>query len=298
MAKKQTIEKLVKTMNNEKKDWDKRNEAAVNLGESGNADAIEPLVNALEELNIFFKMKVIDALVKLEETHEMVWTPLTMVLWDAGKSADWRSGAAMALGKLKNENAVDGLLRALSSQEDPSSNFLNQLAMQSVAAKAFSGKGDKKAMDQLINLRRDSVAPLEVKSWVARSLGDQGNPKAVDPLIQSLKTEHLLIKKAAASALGKIGDKKAIEPIAAFLNTDEESLREDVVLALGKLGDKRALKPLIEMLDPESWKVGELATILGNIGDKEAKKPLEKIQNKVDDEETKEKIKEALEKLG
>ncbi|MHA1202381.1 MAG: HEAT repeat domain-containing protein [Candidatus Heimdallarchaeaceae archaeon] len=235
MAKKQTIEKLVKDLNNKKKKWDVREAAAIALGESGEADAIEPLVNALSEPYILFKGKVIDALVKLEEKQEMVWLLLTVALRDVSNPVKLRIGAAMALGKIKNENAVGVLIEALTTQEDSSSVFMNRLALESAAARVI-GASDPNAAKQFVDLTQKTFEHTEVRGWVAIALGDQGDEKAVEPLIHVLKNDDPFLKIFAAGALGKIGDKRAIKPLQKLLKKENKpEIKEAIEEALEKL---------------------------------------------------------------
>ena len=58
------------------------------------------------------------------------------------------------------------------------------------------------------------------------------------------------VRYYAACALGEIGDKRAVEPLIEMLSYEDgaENVPWDVVKALGEIGDKRAGEPLIEML--------------------------------------------------
>jgi len=86
----------------------------------------------------------------------------------------------------------------------------------------------------------------------AFALVEIGEP-AVEPLIDALKNENIDIRQRAAFALGNIGDKRAVEPLIEALN--DELVRSNAATALGKIGDARAVEPLIEAFKDEYEKV-------------------------------------------
>jgi hypothetical protein len=73
--------------------------------------------------------------------------------------------------------------------------------------------------------------------------------KPVESLVTDLKSGSLPARRAAARALGEAGDERAVEPmIEALQESRDFRLKEDVITALGKLGDPRAVDPLIAKL--------------------------------------------------
>lgn len=64
------------------------------------------------------------------------------------------------------------------------------------------------------------------------SLGELGDPKAVDGLIQTLRDEEDSVRWASAEALGKIGDSRAIEPLTMVLNDSHKLVRKNAAKAL------------------------------------------------------------------
>jgi HEAT repeat protein len=51
-------------------------------------------------------------------------------------------------------------------------------------------------------------------------LGEIGDPRAVDPLIEALKDEYSRVRSSAARALGEIGDPKAVDPLTEALKDE------------------------------------------------------------------------------
>jgi HEAT repeat protein len=74
------------------------------------------------------------------------------------------------------------------------------------------------AVPHLTKLLTDSNE--EVRNFSAVMLGDIGNPKAVEPLINALKDPEANVRHGAAEALGKIGDLRAVNPLREMGNGD------------------------------------------------------------------------------
>jgi len=81
-------------------------------------------------------------------------------------------------------------------------------------------------------------------SKAVKCLGVIGDLRAVEPLIEALKSEH--IRAEAAEALGELGDLRAVEPLAELLEDERSTVRCNAADALGKIGDIKAIKPLLE----------------------------------------------------
>ena len=132
--------------------------------------------------------------------------------------------------------------------------------------------GDKRAVDPLINALADDE--YQVRQAAAEALGQLGDKRAVDPLIKALVDGHSDVRKAAAEALGQLGD-VAVDPLTKILLDDNSDIRRSAAEALGQLGDKRAVDPLINALaDDEYWVRQAAAEALGQLGDKRAVDPL------------------------
>ena len=132
-----------------------------------------------------------------------------------------------------------------------------------------------------IQLLRSSE-DAQIRQFVAYLLGQTGDSRAVEPLIDALQDDHVGVRGAAANALGTIGDQDVIpylRPLlqdenpqlvvwAAFaltrLNVDhfeilsealtspEVEVRRSAILAMRLLGDQRAIGPLLALQGDES----------------------------------------------
>ena len=85
-----------------------------------------------------------------------------------------------------------------------------------------------------------------VRSVAIYSLGEMGEARAVDLLINMLQDPDRHVRRIAARALGKIGDNRAVDPLVAVLSKQGENLlvRCTAAWALGQMGDPRACPAL------------------------------------------------------
>src|SRR5205823_3271229 len=102
-----------------------------------------------------------------------------------------------------------------------------------------------------IRLLKHSDLSVE-RSYAAIRLGQPGNRKAVEPLIDALGDVDSEVRGRAAAALGRIGDQAAIDPLIAALRDPAPFVRLKAVIALGELRAKRAMEPLLARLKDEN----------------------------------------------
>jgi HEAT repeat protein len=94
-----------------------------------------------------------------------------------------------------------------------------------------------------------ALADLNVRHAAAASLGQIGDPLAVQALVEVLRTEPWL-QYPAINALGEIGDPLAAPALLDLL--DDEMLRTPAMEALGRLAGREALPRLVPHLyDPD-----------------------------------------------
>jgi len=104
----------------------------------------------------------------------------------------------------------------------------------------------------------------DVRKEAANSLGDIGDRRAVEPLINSfpLEKNKCGVDGCIAKALGKIGDSKTVELLISKLNNDVCGLSEYCAEALGNIKDRRAVKPLINVLKNEFYHLSSKVSTL------------------------------------
>jgi hypothetical protein len=152
------------------------------------------------------------------------------------------------------------------------------LFLNSKQYKKYMGDKDAEAderFESLIQaLRRKRLFGTQTKWDTAKELGEIGDARAIEPLVDALEDKHILVRVEAAKALGKIGDTRAVEPLIEVL----QSLAGPASEALGRIGDPMAVEPLIEILrHPQPLIQVSAAEALGEIGDARALDPLAQV---------------------
>jgi HEAT repeat protein len=145
------------------------------------------------------------------------------------------------------------------------------------AAQTLGELGDPRAVQPLIKTLGDDNQWVRIVT--AEALGLIGDQKAIPALISGLDDENIWVRRASVVALGQIGDPRAIPPLLNRLLGSSESLwpedlRDTAAKALGDIGEP-AIQVLIEALeDSDVWVSGAAARALGQIGDPQAISPL------------------------
>lgn len=133
---------------------------------------------------------------------------------------------------------------------------------------AFGKSKPESAVGPLINALKD--ANEDVRWWAVVALGDIGDARAVEPLLEILqpridgdKTKYQPMKEhhddtftgILIEALGSIGDKRAVESIIQILRSPVHLIREAAAKALGQLRDEKAVEGLISVLKDRRGKM-------------------------------------------
>ncbi|MBW7863189.1 MAG: HEAT repeat domain-containing protein [Candidatus Hydrogenedentes bacterium] len=208
------------------------------------------------------------------------------------KDSDERLAAAEALGRLGDARAIDPLTEALG---DANRN------VRKAAAAALERLGVFEVEPHLRALQAKSA---EVRLKAARALGQLGDPRAVQPLIQTLGDPDTPVRRAAVSALeslGQLGERRAIEALIRVLREAMDPVSaKNAETALMELDDERSFYPLVKTLrDKSSDASRNAATTLGDLGDPRAVDPLiEVLSNSRYSMSHREAAAEALGKLG
>jgi HEAT repeat protein len=110
--------------------------------------------------------------------------------------------------------------------------------------KELQKQGDVDGLIEALSYEKDH----NVRQSAAWSLGELGDGRAVEPLIEALD-DRKRVREVAARALGEIGDERAVEPLIDLLRSGNWEVSGTSAKALGKIGDPRAIAALIEALD-------------------------------------------------
>lgn len=116
----------------------------------------------------------------------------------------------------------------------------------------------------LVALANDYDDP-DVRVAIIETLGELGDPRAVEQLTDLLMDDFVNVCLAAAEALGSIGDPAAVPALIRALSDEYEAVCMAAAESLGAIGDERAVVPLISILaDQELFWVADRALV--NIG--------------------------------
>lgn len=174
-----------------------RHLAIINLRDSGDARAVEPLVETLQDKHRGISEDAAKAL------DEIGWKPSN------DENAAWYYIATYELEKCAKLGsvAVDPLIEDTFRHRDGSIGN---------AVECLGEIGDERAVEPLIRLLNDNNH-FNRKS-VVTALGKIGDVRAVEPLTRKLGDKHWEVCQAAATSLAEIGDARAVKPLIEALN--------------------------------------------------------------------------------
>ena len=132
---------------------------------------------------------------------------------------------------------------------------------------------EKLGLGELVKALHEHTDP-QVRQYAAYLLGKAKNPRAIQPLIESLADFDKSVREQATLALSTLG-KAAIEPLAEAMKEAKWETRYRAAEALGKIADEKAVQPLIQGLKDRRDHVRYMAAKgLNEIGDSDAIEPL------------------------
>lgn len=143
---------------------------------------------------------------------------------------------------------------------------IDEMAIKDI--KSYKKAIKKASSADRVVFRRGEIGGL--KLTIIASLGEIADPRAIDPLIKSLRSNDRWIRRSAANALARINDPRIIEPLVWHLSEANESdpeVRRSAAEALARMHPVSALEPLAQALHDSSLSVRLLAGVaLGRIG--------------------------------
>jgi HEAT repeat protein len=177
------------------KDWFRRKDAAITLGEMADERAIGPLITALRDSEWNVREAAQDALAQ-------IGSPAVEPLIKALREYQIRTFVIEVLGKIKDERVLDPLMTQLRNEE-----------FKDVATRALIEVGAP-AVERLMAVLNDK--DKTVRKHVVMVLGEIGVSEALDPLIDATKDEDWAVRLQAMAALDKIGDERGKPAIKAL----------------------------------------------------------------------------------
>ena len=178
------------------KDWFRRKDAAITLGEMGDERAIKPLITALRDAEWNVREAAQDALAQ-------IGPPAVEPLIKALREYQIKTFVIQVLGKIKDERVLDPLMAQLRNEE-----------FKDVATKALIEVG-LPAVERLMAVMNDK--DKHVRKHVVMALGEIGVSEAVEPLIDATKDEDWAVRLQAIAALHLIGDERGKPAVKALM---------------------------------------------------------------------------------
>jgi HEAT repeat protein len=233
------------------KDRGVRTAAAVALGKTADARAVQPLADALRDPDIATRSAAAQALGEIGDAGAV--EPLLAALRDP--DGNTRHAAAQALAKTGDGRAVEPLLAALADQD---------VRVSMAAAAALGEIRDGSAVEPLAAILAGPADDMTRRMAATVALGGIGDGRAVEPLVAALADPNDRMVVAAAAALLTIGDGRAVEPIIAavvpVLADTESTVRMTAVVILGRIDDPRAVEALAAAADDANSYISGAAT--------------------------------------
>jgi len=191
-------------------DDDVRWKAAIALGEIGDPRAVDPLIRCLSDKDRFVIGR---AALALGMIGKPAVEPLICVLEKGDGNLRW--GAAIALGKIKDPDAVAPLIHALADKYE-------NVRAEAVASLAAIGKP---AIAPLIRFLKyaDGTARIEVMN----ALGELQANDAIEPLVQMLEKGDEGERRAVVEGLDAILTPSVESLVKRLWNGDDRETRRD-----------------------------------------------------------------------
>jgi HEAT repeat protein len=178
------------------KDWFRRKDAAITLGEMGDERAIAPLLTAFRDSEWNVREAAQDALAQ-------IGPPAVEPLIKALREYQIRTFVIQVLGKIKDERVLDPLMIQLRNEE-----------FKDVATKALVEIGVP-AVERLMAVLNDK--DKNVRKHAVMALGEIGVSEAIEPLIDATRDEEWMVRLQAIAALDLIGDDRGKPAIKALM---------------------------------------------------------------------------------
>jgi len=215
------IKSIIEVLENrEEVDW-LRGCAAIALGRLSDDEVIPPLIDALRDDSIIVSRSVISA---LGDTKSRQAIPHLKEILENKDKKELHAVTVTVLGEIGGDEIFPTLLQALESSND---------LVRVRAALALGELRTEKAVPHFLKLIKDGNESL--RAIAASSLGLIGDKLAVEPLVAALNDEAEAVRAIAASSLGCLGDATAIPSLEKIFNDKSEAVRKQAAAALSKI---------------------------------------------------------------
>lgn len=261
------------------------------LGKIANPKAVRPLFNILESIADTeenetlnqIKEQIILALAQIP-SEETIDLLINLL---ADTNIAKRRLSAWALGHISSKTAISALFKALTDID---------IEVQWFAIHALEILADPQAIKPLSNLLTDEPADLRQKA--VQAIGSIGTNLAINPLIFALNDPDVNVKYFAIQALGQVGQETVLDLLTIYLTDLDPTIRNVTIKALSRIKTPKVTQLLINMLsDSDETVFYSVIQALEEIGDEFAIKPLENKLNDISDPFLADSIKSAIEKI-
>jgi HEAT repeat protein len=249
------VDRLIAALKDER--WRVREHAAKTCGEIKDRRAVEALMLVCRDRDGAVKSAAAEALGKICDPRAI--PVLSKLFRDPSKTVRETAGTALiSIG----QPSVDPLIECLKDKD---------YVVRCHAARALGGMTtdyqigrtwvrDAKVVDVLIAALKDPDRAVREDATIA--LGQIGDPRAIDALIEAMKDG--VVKRHAIASLGMIGDPRALPPVLDALKgkgirqdgtptpgcivSEDAFIKEAAATALGQFRDPRVIPDLIMLL--------------------------------------------------
>lgn len=209
-------------------------------------NTVEQLLTDLRQHDWSVNWKTADA---LAEMGENAFPHLLKALEDADGYV--RNGAAIALGKIGNNDATQPLIRALQWRDDrvyeDDEDHEARISAATALGKLQNDVACQALMTELGNIRATST----LASYIVEALGEIGDPKAVPVIVRAIGAGGFELHKIASWALTKLGP-DGLEALLRMAANRGQSGRPYVIRALRTNSMEPAIPLLLQILEDSS----------------------------------------------
>jgi HEAT repeat protein len=222
---------LETVVNTRTEDSDVREVALRALARIADPRAVEPLIRALENAEVWLAPRIADILAR---HGDAVVAPLIAVLNEANHRPA-RAWAANVLGEVRAQRAFPSVVRLLDDPEDE---------VRGKAATALGRIGDRRAVGHLVDRLLSDPTPF-VRARISVALGQLGGPEVIERLVRALGDPAWWVRMRTVEALEHVGG-IAEGPLLIALDDSDPEIRIRAAVALERLGVPDNLVRMIE----------------------------------------------------
>ena len=226
--------------------------AARALGILGDKSAVEPLIDCLRDEDIDVCVDAVEALGRIGDLSA---TPSIIESLENDSSGEVCTAAAISLGQLGSEEAIDALKRVILERPERiefDDQWDSWWDIQLEAVKTLGKSGRESDVQPLLDII-DDEGHQDIESELLATLA-QTPGKGINSVIDRLQNHALRSQNRwrAARALGKADSPEAITALGRALQESIPEIRAEAAVALAEQGAQRYLRAILLLLRDES----------------------------------------------